>query len=372
MIPVFRPAYDEQELRAVREILDSGWSGLGPRTAEFETRFAEHAGAAHAVGMASGTAALHLGMALLGLEGREVVTTSLTFVSTNHAILYNGATPVFADVDPASLCVDPASVAERITDRTAAVVAVDFGGHPADLDALRALCAGRGIALVEDAAHSCGAFYRGRRVGSIADLTCFSFHAVKNLSTGEGGMATVGRQDWNDRLRRLRWLGIDRSTWDRSSGAKATYNWQYDVGEVGFKAHLSDIASAIGLVQLAKLDKLNARRRDVAAAYDSMLADVPWVRTPTVSPDVVTAQHNYVVRVPAEHRDRFVDHLATHGVSASVHYFPNHLYSVYEPYRTELPVTEAEWRKLVTLPMFPDLTEGEIAHVVDAVRTFPI
>jgi perosamine synthetase len=373
MIPVFRPSYGPEEHEALREPLASGWVGLGPKTQEFEQRFAEYVGVPHAVGTNSATAALHLAVKLLGVEGREVVTTSLTFVSTNHVILSCGGIPVFADVDPETLCLDPERVAERITPRTAAIMVVDYGGHPAELDELLSLAAEHGLAVVEDAAHACGASYKGARVGSIADLTCFSFHAVKNLACGEGGMVTLADEASARRLRSLRWLGIDRSTWERTGAGgegASRYSWQYGVEEVGLKAHLSDIPSAIGLVQLAKLEANNERRRRIAHTYDEAFSGLGWVQTPVVRPYVVTAQHNYVIRVPASRRNALIDHLAGRGVAASVHYFPNHLYPVYRPYTASLPVTEAEWQRLVTLPLFPDLTESEIAQVIDAVRSF--
>ena len=370
---MFKPSYGPEEYEALREPMATGWVGLGPKTQEFEERFADYVGARHAVGTNSATAALHLAVKLLNVEGREVITTSLTFVSTNHVILYCGGIPVFADLDPETLCLDPQRVAERLTPRTAAIMVIDYGGHPADLDELRALGAEHGVPVIEDAAHACGASYRGAKVGSICDLTCFSFHAVKNLACGEGGMITVSDAEQARRLRSLRWLGIDRSTWERTdeSGGSSRYNWQYGVDEVGLKAHLSDIPAAIGLVQLSKLERNNQRRRDIARTYNEAFADLDWVQTPTVRPYVTTSQHNYVIRVPTQQRNAVIDHCAERGVATSVHYYPNHLYPVYKPYASSLPVTEREWQRLITLPLFPDLAEDEISQVIEAVRSFP-
>ena len=375
MIPVFKPAYGPEEYEALREPMATGWVGLGPKTHEFEERFAEYVGTDHAIGTNSATAALHLAVMAVGVAEREVITTSLTFVSTNHVILYERGRPVFADIDPETLNLDPERVAEKITPKTAAIMAVDYGGHPAELDELRGLAADHSIPLIEDAAHACGASYKGQIVGSIADLTCFSFHAVKNLACGEGGMVTVRDPDVAKRLRHLRWLGIDRSTWERTdtegAGTPSHYSWQYGVDEVGLKAHLSDIPAAIGLVQLSKLERNNARRRAIAHTYDQALADLEWVETPVVRPYVTTSQHNYVIRVPKTRRNALIDHLADRGVATSVHYYPNHLYPVYKPYTSPLPVTEAVWQQLITLPLYPDLTESEIAQVIDGVRSFP-
>jgi len=374
LIPVFKPSYGPEEYEALRGPMASGWVGLGPKTEEFEQRFAEYVGIAHAIGTNSATAALHLAVKIVGIEEREVITTSLTFVSSNHVILYCGGRPVFADVDRETLCLDPDRVAEKITPDTAAIMAVDYGGHPADLDELRALAAEHSIPLIEDAAHACGASYKGRKVGSIAELTCFSFHAVKNLACGEGGMITVEDDAVAQRLRHMRWLGIDRSTWERtdteSRGQPSHYNWQYGVDEVGLKAHLSDIPSAIGLVQLGKLERNNERRRTIARLYTEGLADLGWVQTPTVRPYVISAQHNYVIRVPKDHRNAVIDHLSERGVATSVHYYPNHLYGVYKPFSASLPIVEEEWQRLITLPLYPDLAEDQIAQVIEGVRSF--
>jgi perosamine synthetase len=366
MIPVFRPCVGQEEIDAVTEVLRSGWWGLGPKTAEFERRFAEYVGARHCVGVNSGTAALLLGLTALGVEGGEVITPSLTFVSTNHAIVQAGARPVFADVEPATLTIDPEEVERLITPQTKAIMAVDYAGHPANLDALTELAKSRRIALIEDAAHSCGAACDTRRVGSIADVTCFSFHAVKNLAMGEGGGLTLADDEKAERLRRLRWLGLSRDTWDRSAGS--SYSWDYQLTELGFKAHLSDIPAAIGLAQLARLDETNSRRRAIAENYSTAFADLDWLRTPIERPGCTSSWHIYAVRL--DDRDRFMAHLAERGVASSVHYRPNHMYEAYRPFARPLPVTETIWQRLVTLPLFPGLTDEEVGQVINAVRSF--
>jgi perosamine synthetase len=366
MIPVFRPTSGPEEEAAVIEVLRSGWWGLGPRTAQFESAFAGAAGAEFCVGTSSASTALLMALTALDLDDREVITPAMTFVSTNHAVLQAGGVPVFADIDPQTLTIDPDDVRRMVTPRTAAIMAVDYAGHPADLDALREIADSHGLSLVEDAAHSCGATYRGRPVGSIADLTCFSFHAVKNLAMGEGGAVTLSDPKRAERLRRMRWLGLTRSTWERAGGA--TYSWEYDLEEIGFKANLSDIPAAIGLVQLDRLPVTNARRRSIAERYSEAFAELDWLATPAEREDVRSAWHMYVVRVRA--RDRFMSHLAQHGVSSSVHYKPTHLYAPYAPYARELPVTDAVWHEVVTLPLFPGLTDEEVDRVVEAVRSY--
>jgi perosamine synthetase len=368
MIPVFKPSCSDAEIAAVTEVLRSGWWGLGPKTAEFEKAFAAYIGVREAVALNSATAALHLGLAVMGVEGGEVITTPMTFVSTNHAILYNRATPVFCDVEADTMNIDPAWVERSVTARTRAVIVVHYGGHPVDLDAIRSIAGPRGIPVLEDAAHACGAAYKGKRIGSESDLACFSFHAVKNLAMGEGGAVVARDPEQLARLRRLRWLGINKDTWQRA-GDGQTYSWAYNVEEVGFKYHLNDIPAAIGLAQLSRLDELNARRRAIVAQYDAAFCALEWLQRPVEKPYARSARHNYVVRVPR--RDEFMKFLAGRGVSTGMHYIPNHLYEMYRPYARTLPVVEREWTKLVTLPLYPSMAEGEIAQVIDAVRSFP-
>ena len=367
MIPVFRPSVGEEEIAAVAEVLRSGWWGLGPKTKEFEDEFARYIGANHVVGLNSATAALHLALNVLGVQGGEVITTPMTFISTNHAILYNDATPVFADICADTLNIDVDDIERKITPRTKAIMMVHYGGHPCDLDEIHALARPRGIKVVEDAAHACGAEYKGKRIGSFSDATCFSFHAVKNLAMGEGGALAVQDEELDKHLRRLRWMGISKSTWDRSEDV-SKYSWFYNVEEVGFKCHLSDIPAAIGLVQLRKLEKTNGRRRAIAMRYNEGFAGLRWLETPVEKPHVRSAFHNYVVKV--ENRDRFTAYLQEKGIATSMHYIPNHLYSMYEPYRSSLPVVEEVWQKIVTLPLFPDLTDEQVDYIIEAVRSF--
>ena len=366
MIPIFRPFVDQDEIDAVAEVLRSGWWALGPRTAEFEERFAAYVGTPHFVGTNSGTAALLLTFVSLDLDGGEVITPSLTFVATSNTILQAGGRPVFADLDPHTLTVDPDDLVRLITPRTRAVVVVDYAGHPADLDPILEIARAHGIPVVEDAAHACGATYRGRMIGSIADVTCFSFHVTKNLAMGEGGGIALADDGRTERLRRLRWSGLSSDSWSRSNERR--YEWDYQLAEVGFKAHMNDISAAIGLVQLARLDLVNARRRRIATLYTDAFSQLAWLETPVERSDVRSSWHLYTVRV--DDRDRFMAHLADEGVLSTVHYRPNHLHEPYRPYWRHLPVTEAIWPRLVTLPMFPGMTDGEIGQVIEAVRSF--
>ena len=368
-IPLFKPSMDEEEVNAVRQAMQSGWIGLGPKTKEFEDTFAKYIGADCVVGLNSCTAALHLALKVLDLKpGDEVITTSLTFVSTNHAILYNQCKPVFADIYEDTLTIDVEDIKNKITKKTKAIVVVHFGGHPCEMDEILDIARKRKIFVIEDAAHACGAQYKGKKIGSLGDLTCFSFHAVKNLAMGEGGAIATNNKDFDARLRKLRWLGIDKTTWDRASSSTGKYSWSYSVNELGFKCHMDDIHAAIGLVQLKKLEKNNQERRRMVSFYNKALTKLSWVIKPVEKEYVKSAFHLYAIKV--DERDRLIDLLAENGISTSVHYYPNHLYSVYKPYSARLPVTEGVWKRLISLPLYPELTRLQLNKIVAAIKSF--
>jgi len=366
-IPVFRPSYTEAEFQAVREVMFSGWVGLGPKTAEFEKKFAEYLGVKHAIALNSGTAALHLAMVVADLKkGDEVISTPITFVSTNHAILYVGAKPVFADVEAETANIDPRSIRKRITKKTRAIVIVHYGGRPCKMDEIEAIAKEHNLVLIEDSAHGCGGEHRGRKLGTIGQLGCFSFHAVKNLATGEGGAIVTSDDAAAARLRKLRWLGITKDTWSRES--KTQYSWYYTVEEVGFKYHMNDIPAAIGLVQLARLDEMNARRTHWAGRYDEALKPLAWIQRPIVEPNTKPDWHNYVIQT--DHRDDLNAYLAERGIATGVHYIPNNHYEMYKKCRGKTPVSERIWKRLLTLPLYPDLTEEDFARITTAIREF--
>lgn len=367
-IPVFRPCFDEAEVDAVREVLMSGWVGPGKKVETLEKNFAEYVGTRFALSMNSCSSALFAAMKILGVEDREVVTTAQTFVATNHAILQNGGKPVFADIDPLTLNIDPDSVANRVTDDTAAIVVVHHGGHPCDMDPINEIANSQNIPVVEDAAHAAGAKYKGRMVGSLGTIGCFSFHALKNMSTGDGGMLTTDDEQISERVKNLRWMGISLSTYERFRKNGRTRAWEYDIEEVGYKFHMNDLNAAIGIVQLGKLGSTNAARKEVAVQYRKAFKDLDWVKPLQEQDYAKSAHHAFVVLV--EDRDRLIEHLADRGIDAGVHYRPNHLYSVYEPYRRSLPITESLWTRMVTLPLFPGMTNEDVSEVIKAVRDF--
>jgi perosamine synthetase len=366
VIQLFKPAYGEEELEALRPIFQSGWIGLGPKTAEFEAKFAAFVGGQHCVGLNSGTAALDLAMQLLRINrGDEVIVPTITFVSTAHAAAYNLAQPVFADVCPASLCLDPADVAARITRRTRAIVVVHYGGRPAALDELRAVAGN--IPIIEDAAHATGAYYQDRHVGTFGAIGCFSFHAVKNLAMGDGGALLLADDEMAARAKRLRWLGIDKNTWDRTELGES-YWWEYYVDEIGLKCHMNDIQAALGLVQLGKLAAMNGKRRALVDAYYEQLREVAQIEMP-LDDDATHRSSWHIFHIKCERRNQLSRYLLEQGITTGVHYKPIHLYSCYGN-RPSLPVAEAAFERILTLPLHPGLTLGDVDLVCDTIKLF--
>ena len=366
MIQVFKPSMTEQEINAVAEVLRSGWLGLGPKTAEFEREFAAFIGTEYAVGVNSATAALDLALKLVNVNHRdEVIVPTMTFVSTGHAVAYNLATPIFADVDEETLNIDLEDVKRKITRRTKAIILVHYSGRPVDMDALKEIA--DGIVLIEDAAHACGAEYKGHKCGALGDIGCFSFHAVKNLATGDGGALTTNDPDIRDRAKRLRWLGIDKGTWDRTE-LDRSYWWEYNVDEIGLKCHMNDIQAAIGLVQLRRLQATNARRAEIARRYTAGFDGLAEVIPPPSDDEChKSSWHLYCIR--CVDRDDLSLFLRDAGINTGVHYKPIHTYKCYGS-RPYLPVAESVFPRILTLPMYPDLTDEQVDYVIEKVREF--
>lgn len=366
-LPYGRQEIADADIKAVVEALCSGWLTTGPRVSEFEQAFAAHCGADQGVAVNSGTAALHCAMRALRLQpGDEVIVPAITFAASANAALYESAVPVFADIEPDSLLIDPASVAAQITKRTRAIVAVDYAGQPADYDALRELIKGRNIALIADACHAPGATYKGRGVGTLGDISCFSFHPVKHLTTCEGGMALTNDPARAAHMRRFRNHGIDSDHRSReATGAHA-----YDMAELGFNYRLPDVQCALGMAQLTRLSCWVAARQKIAGWYDEALAGAAEVVPLKTHKDRTNAHHLYVVRL-ADHiaRDDVFARLRAEGIGANVHYAPVYLHSHYRKmgYSEGLaPEAEAASRQILTLPMFPAMTRADVARVVAA------
>lgn len=369
MIPVFRPSMGDEELAAVGDVLKSGWIGLGPKTREFEKHFASYIGTKYAVGVNSATSALHLAMKVMNVEGGEVISTPMTFVSTNHAILYNNAVPVFCDIEPDTLNIDAHKIETLITEKTKAIVVVHYGGYPVDMDRILEIGKKYKLKIVEDVAHGCGGEYKNNKLGSLGDIGCFSFHAVKNLATGDGGMITSDDPEIYERLLKLRWVGITKDTWSREENDSKKYSWYYNVEELGFKYHMNDITAAIGLVQLGKLDLMNKRRFEISQRYTNAFSSIRHIEVPTIK-DYMTkpACHNYVIKL--DHRDEMNDYLKLKGISTGIHYIPNNHYDMYRHYRGETPMADAVWKRILTLPLYPDLKSEEVDYIITSILEF--
>lgn len=372
MIPYARPSITEAEIDEVEATLRSGWLSTGPRADLFESVLARRLDVAHALGASSGTAALHLAVLAAGVRpGDEVITTPMTWVSTANVILHAGAKPVFVDVEPGTLNLDASRVPQALSNKTRAILPVHFAGQPCDEDALLEIARAHGLMLIEDAAHALGASYKGRPIGGIADVTMFSFHPAKNITTGEGGALTTNVEAIAARAKILRFHGIVQASDARFGGRSPT---AYDTVEAGFKYNFTDIQAALGLRQLERLDEMNARRAQLAELYIDQLASVrhvePLARAPYAHEH---AWHILVVLLDdaalSVDRDAFIRVLRDKGVGAGLHFVPLHLQSLYRPMvsRPEtLPVATAADRRVLTLPLFPDMTDADVGFVVDA------
>jgi len=373
LVPYGRQTIEEDDIQAVVDVLRSDWLTTGPKIEEFEEAFAAYVGAKHAVSFSSGTAALHGAAFAAGLKaGDEAVTTPLTFAATANCILYQGARPVFVDVSPDTLNLDPEKAAAGITPKTRAIFPVDYAGHPADLDPILELATKHGLVVVEDACHALGATYRGRRAGSIAHMTVFSFHPVKHLATGEGGMVTTDDSSLAASLRRFRSHGIANDARQR----QASGQWYYEMVDLGFNYRLTDIASALGLSQLKKLDPNLARRREIATRYQEAFGKFPELTIPAVRENANPAWHLYPIRLNLEklatNRTQIFRALRAENIGVNVHYIPVHLHPYYRKefgYQgAEYPIAENAYERLISLPMFHGMSDQDVEDVIVAVE----
>jgi len=403
-IPVFLPNMGDEECKAVTEVLKSQWTGLGPKTDQFEKDFSIYLGSTpehpvYSVAVNSATAGLHLALRAAEIKpGDEVITTPVTFASTVEAILYNRAIPVFADTEYGTLNISPEDVRRKITPKTRAILPVHYGGHPVDLEALEQIAKEHNLIIIEDCAHAAGASYKGRKIGNSnrseperepsnskrvqdKNLCIFSFHSVKNISCGDGGMITTTDKETADRLKQMRWMGINKDTYARSDGK---YKWDYSIDEQGWKYHMNDITAAIGIEQLKKLDKMNARRRTICALYDREFSKLKIEGLPIDIPEMKpwpmteSARHNYVLKISkdvkedmGEYREELIAFLGERGISVGVHYRPIYLHPRYAIYdKQDTPIAQEVWTKILTLPVFPDMTDMEAYYVVKSVEDF--
>jgi len=373
LLPYGRQSIDEDDIQAVVNTLRSDWLTTGPRVEEFEEAFAAWVGARYAISFSSGTAALHGAAFASGMgTGDEAITTPLTFAATANCVLYQNGTPVFADVVPETLTLDPERVSAAVSSRTKALLPVDYAGHPADLASLMEIADRHGLVVIEDACHALGAEYKRRRVGSIAHMTVFSFHPVKHITTGEGGMVTTDSASYADALRKFRNHGISTGARDRQQAGQ----WHYEMVLLGYNYRLTDIACALGLRQLEKLGTNLTRRRQIAARYSSAIPDIPGILLPQVSEDALPAWHLYPIRLDlaklSAGRAEIFRALRAENIGVNVHYIPVHLHPYYRDrfgYRGgEFPVAEKTYETLISLPMFHGMSDAEVDDVIRAVE----
>ena len=367
-IPLSDIDFDDNEALAVQQVIKSRWLTMGKVTQEFESSFAEYIQTKHAIAVTNATAALHLACLALGLgPDDEVIVPSLTFVATANAVRYVGAKPVFADVvSPDDLNISPASINSLITSRTRAIIVVHYAGYPCDMPAILAIAKQNELFVIEDAAHAVGSELQGRKLGAWGDIGCFSFFSNKNMTTGEGGMITTDNDEWAQKLGRLRSHGMTSLTWDRHKG----HAWSYDVVDLGYNYRIDEIRAAIGLAQLAKVERNNERRRHLSQIYRDALQElVSEVHIPFQSHAGTAAAHLMPILLPKEiTREEFMGFMKEHGIQTSIHYPPIHTFTSYRS-NTEwnLPVTEDVASREVTLPLYPALADEDILTVVNAI-----
>jgi dTDP-4-amino-4,6-dideoxygalactose transaminase len=379
-VPYHRPSIGDEEINEVVSTLKSGWLTTGPRTAQFEREFGSYADVPHALAVNSCTSGLHLALAALNIgPGMEVITTPLTFCATVNTIIHAGATPVLADVGPDGN-IDPASIASRITDKTRAIIPVHYAGLPCDMEAIWFLARRHGLDVIEDCAHAAGSLYKGVHAGAAHPVTgdhsaasVFSFYAVKNLTTGEGGMVLTHDEELASRMKILALHGISKNAWNRYSDRG---HWGYEVLESGFKYNMSDIHASIGIHQLRKLEGFIETRARFAELYNSLLAEVEEVELPADKPDCRHAWHLYTLRLNLDRlsigRDEFIEELKERGVGTSVHFIPIPLHPFFASRanlrQNRCPNALDLYPRLISLPLFPAMTEAQVEYVAKAVQ----
>lgn len=373
LLPYGHQSIDEADIQAVTEVLRSDWLTTGPKVGEFERAFADFVGAKEAVAVSNGTAALHTAVYAAGIKpGDEVIVPPITFASSANCVVFQGGTPIFADVEAATLLIDPAQVEAKVTPRTKVIIAVDYAGQPCDYDALRAIATRHDLILVADACHALGDSYKGRLVGSLADLSAFSFHPVKPITTGEGGMITTDDPKLAQRMRVFRNHGITTDHHQREQQG----SWFYEMVDLGYNYRLTDLQCALGISQLRKLPEWVKRRQEIAKRYDEAFAEIPCVEPLAVCNDVSHAYHLYMIRLDLAQlqvtRAKVFSALRAEGIGVNVHYIPVHLHPFYrERFGTGpglCPVAEAAYERLISLPIFPRMSNTDIEDVIAAVH----
>ncbi|MBZ0169001.1 spore coat protein [Candidatus Methylomirabilis lanthanidiphila] len=373
-IPFHLPSIGEEEIAEVVETLRSGWLTTGPKVRRFEEMFAAYVGARHAIAVNSGTAALHLALEAVGIgPGDEVILPTYTFAATGEVVAYLGAHPVLTDCRPDTFNIDVTTIEPLITPKTKAIIPVHIAGQPCDMDPIMELAKARGLHVIEDAAHALPATYKGKMVGTISDLTAFSFYATKPITTGEGGMVTTERDDYASRIKRMSLHGLSGDAWNRYSDKG---HWYYEILDFGFKYNLTDLAAALGIQQLRRSDDLYKRRREIARMYNEGFSGVEACVIPQEADYGTHAWHLYILQLNlatlAGGRNEVIRSLGEHGIGTSVHFIPLHLHPVYQKrcgYSWgAFPVSERIFERAISLPIYPGMTDADVGRVIESVR----
>jgi perosamine synthetase len=379
-IPFHRPYITDEDISEVVESLRSGWLTTGSKCVEFEKAFTEYIGCKHAVAVNSGTASLHLALDAIGLkEGDDVITSPMTFTATAEVIRYFNARPVFVDIDPDTMNIDVLKLEAMVEklksngSRLKSIIPVHIAGHPCDMDPIMTIARKYHLKVIEDAAHALPARYKDRLVGNIGDITCFSFYATKNITTGEGGMSVVNNNEWAERMRIMSLHGISKDAWKRYT---AEGSWYYEIIAPGYKYNMTDISAALGIAQLKKADLFQHRRSYIATQYNEAFKELPQIEIPTEKNNIQHSWHLYIIKLNLEYltidRNQFIGELKKRGICTSVHFIPLHIHPYYcETYGykpEDFPVAYETYRKIVTLPIYPKMTDEEVGQVIEAVR----
>jgi len=366
-LPVSRPSIGQEELKEVEKVFSTGWLGLGSTVFEFENKLKDYLGAKHVLAVNTGTTALHIALDAFGIkDGDEVIVPSLTFCASVQVITALGAIPVFCEIDPDNLNIDITDVRKRITTKTKAIMPVHYCGQACDMDALMEIGKKQNIFIIEDAAHAFGSLYKGNKIGSFGDATCFSFDPIKNLTCGEGGAVVLADDTIAELIRTKRILGIDKDTWHRYRNERA---WFYEVTTQGYRYHMSNINAAIGIAQFKKFESFIHRKKEIVQKYNAAFMNIDGLKILTWDLKE-TAPFTYIVKVLNGVREDLIEFLKGKGVGTGIHYFPNHLQPFFKPFTTSLPVTEQIGEEILTLPLYYDMTGQDVDLVIDSVTEF--
>lgn len=370
MIPYGKQTIEQDDIQAVVDVLKSDFLTTGPKIAEFEQTVADYVGAKYAVAISNGTSALHAACFAAGIgPGDEVITTPLTFAASANCVLYCGGTPVFADVDPKTYNIDPDDIRRKITDRTKAIIAVHLAGQPCDMDAIHSIAREHGLIVIEDGAHALGSVYKGKKVGSLSDMTTFSFHPVKPITTGEGGMIVTDNEDFYKKMILFRSHGITR---DDSMMTRNDGPWFYQQFDLGYNYRITDIQCALGCSQMKKLDRFLARRKEIVAHYNEAFADCDNIITPYQLSDTESGWHLYIVQVKKCDRRQVFENMREKGIGVNVHYIPVYMHPYYQEHGYEnVHCANAEeiYSHIISLPLYPGLTSEQQDYVIDTLKS---